>query len=168
MDIPVTPASDSVTPGRTIRARVKALYAPGVDFEFGAWTITVLLPELAWSRDVEPRFFGEVGDEFDIRVLRVTGPHRAVGSIKQLRPELDPWRAPLAFQVGARVKGEVARRTSVMIDIRFAGGVYGFIERAAFRTEPMIGELFNFVVVEVNLRDQSLRLQLAGEAPPSV
>lgn len=61
-----------VKPGSVVRARVQAATNHGIHLESDGIQILVHVVDVEWYRTVRPADYASVGDELDVKILRVT------------------------------------------------------------------------------------------------
>lgn len=125
---PWTGASDRYVEGQSMRARVLRVV------DFGAFAeleegVEGLIPisEMSWTRIHAPSDVVKVGDDVDVRIIRVDVPKRRIGlSIKQA--QTDPWAGVIeGFTKGSTVKGTVTRLETFGVFVSLVPGVEGMV-----------------------------------------
>jgi ribosomal protein S1 len=95
--------------GSVIRSPVHRIEPYGLYFRHGDDSVLVLAPEVSWTGKGDLHDRVQVGDEFDILVLRMnyqSGEY--VGSIRRLHKEENPYRQLARLPRGARLHGTLA------------------------------------------------------------
>src|SRR5215831_16752016 len=94
--------------GDIVRARASIVAAFGIFFDIEGQSVLVLIPETSWVASFAScQELAEVGDEFDVKVLRDSGGGRISGSLKAVHPESDPWSGRWPLSVGAKLSATV-------------------------------------------------------------
>lgn len=96
--------------GSIIRGKVNRVEPYGVWLEHAQGPVLVLAPEVSWS---DRRPLSEMirpGEQYDVIVLRYNyRDHVAVGSIRRLHPEENPYRQMARLEPGTVLRGRVLR-----------------------------------------------------------
>lgn len=125
--------------------------------------------ELGWSRPRHPSEVVSVGDEVEVRVVRIQPAKLRLGlSMKQ---GSDPLRE---IEVGTRVVGQVSRFADFGAFVRIAAGVEGLVhlsELSEYRVRHaeevvMLGEEVTVKVLGVNRRRRTVDLSITQAVAP--
>jgi ribosomal protein S1 len=155
--------------GDVVRAKVKRTEVYGVYLTSQGREILILIPDVAWVPVVRDcRDFAQPGDEFDVKILGLNeqdGIYK--GSIKDARPEDDPWRDPSAYRPGTAWTGKVTHLISAMkpkegtfgFIIELRPGVSGLLRSGDAGTDLFVGDLVDVVIVEVDFESKKIRLR---------
>ena len=94
--------------GQTIKALVTQIENFGIFFDSGGNKILVTIPEISWYRISHPSDFTKIGNEHEILILSIQND-KISGSIKQTKPDENPWKNPHLYKVGSIHKGIVKK-----------------------------------------------------------
>jgi ribosomal protein S1 len=156
--------------GQVVEARVERLEPYGVYLDYEGQTLLVLITETSWIPEVRDcRDFADVGMMFDVKILgRSTDGAYYGASIRQARPEDDPWRTPSEFAVGSGWTGMVTGRISMtgkpddtfgyVVEIR--PGVKGVIKTEGLIRWFAIGENVDVRIDGIDLQRNEVLLSL--------
>ena len=157
-----------LTVGENVRATVTRTEVYGVYLTHQGRDILVLIPEVAWVPVVHDcRDFARPGDEFDVKILGMNEQEGIYGgSIKDARPEDDPWRDRSAYHPGVSWSGRV---THLITGSRHRGGLFGYIVELRPGVSGLIrsgdagrslsvGDRVDVVIAEVDLKTKKIRL----------
>lgn len=113
--------------GDVVHGTVRTLTDFGAFVDLGGFDGLLHVADMAWSRTVKPSDVVKVGDEIDVKVLKVNAEtHKIALGLKQLIP--DPWsQAAEKFKVGDRVKGRVSRVADFGAFVELEPGIDGLI-----------------------------------------
>lgn len=173
---PWTGAADRYVEGQSTRARVVRIV------DFGAFAeleegIEGLIPisEMSWGRVHAPSQVVSVGDEVDVRIIRVDVAKRRIGlSMKQAQP--DPWAGVVeGFVKGSLVKGTVTRLETFGVFVSLVPGVEGMIHISELSDKRVktcadvvaVGQEVEARVLEVDVAKRRIALSLKAAATPS-
>ena len=94
--------------GQTVKALVTQIENFGIFFDSGGNKILVTIPEISWHRINHPSDFTEIGNEHEILILNIQND-KISGSIKQTKPDENPWKNAHLYEVGSIHKGIVKK-----------------------------------------------------------
>jgi small subunit ribosomal protein S1 len=116
-----------VKEGDTITGTVRSLTEYGAFVDIGGADALLHVSDLAWSRVSRPSDVLAVGQQVDVRVLKLEpDKHRISVGMKQLQPH--PWDAVQGkYKVGERVRGTVTRLTDFGAFVELEPGIEGLI-----------------------------------------
>lgn len=116
-----------VKEGDTISGTVRSLTEYGAFVDIGGADALLHVSDLAWSRVSRPSDVLAVGQQVDVRVLKLEpDKHRISVGMKQLQPH--PWDAVQGkYKVGERVRGTVTRLTDFGAFVELEPGIEGLI-----------------------------------------
>src|SRR5262245_420538 len=148
--------------GSVIRAAVVRVEAHGVYLQFGEETVLVLAPEVAWLAKGDLRSRVQVGELFDILVLRYnyqTG--EIVGSIRRLHPEQNPYRQLSRLEPGEVFRGKVTAVYADGATVYLANGARGNIPAPQLpRRKLQPGEEVEVIIAALEVDEGQLTLAL--------
>ena len=154
--------------GSVIRARVRSLMDFGAFLELSPGVDGLLhVVDMSYARVGKASDVVKVGDELDVKVLKVDGAARKISlGLKQLQE--DPWTvAARTFKVGDRVNGTVSRLADFGAFIELLPGVDGLIHLSELSWDKKVrkpgdllkvGERVDAVILQVNLADRRIGL----------
>jgi small subunit ribosomal protein S1 len=116
-----------VKEGDTVSGTVRSLTDYGAFVDIGGTDALLHVSDLAWSRVSRPSDVLAVGQQVDVRVLKLEpDKHRISVGMKQLQPH--PWDAVQGkYKVGERVRGTVTRLTDFGAFVELEPGIEGLI-----------------------------------------
>jgi small subunit ribosomal protein S1 len=116
-----------VKEGDTISGTGRSLTEYGAFVDIGGADALLHVSDLAWSRVSRPSDVLAVGQQVDVRVLKLEpDKHRISVGMKQLQPH--PWDAVQGkYKVGERVRGTVTRLTDFGAFVELEPGIEGLI-----------------------------------------
>jgi small subunit ribosomal protein S1 len=159
----------AVQEGQVIRGTVKTLMDFGAFIDIGGVDGLLHVTDMSWTRVNKPSDMLKVGDEVEVKVLKVNAENRKISlGIKQLQP--DPWTvASQNFKVGDRVHGTVARLTDFGAFVNLSPGVDGLVHISEMSWSKKIrkpsdvvsvGDSVEVVVLGVNPGEKRISLGL--------
>lgn len=160
----------SIVEGAVVKGRVRSLTDFGAFVELAPGIDGLLhVADLAWARVNKPSDVLQVGQEIEVKVLKVNPATRKISlGRKQLIP--DPWTvAAETFQTGQRVKGTVSRLADFGAFVELMPGVDGLIHVSELSWSKKIrkpsdvlkaGEQVEVVVLGVNPAEKRISLGL--------
>ncbi|KYP80484.1 30S ribosomal protein S1 [Ferroacidibacillus organovorans] len=114
-------------PGDLVHGRVARMTQFGAFIDLGGIDGLLHVSEMSWSRVARPEEVISIGDEIEVRVLRVE-PENGKVSLSMKHTQESPWqKASKAFQIGDIVEGEVRRLSSFGAFVEVAPGVEGLV-----------------------------------------
>ena len=159
---------DSLAEGQVVRGVVRRLTPFGAFVDLGEVDGLLHISEMAWYRINHPSEAVQVGDELDLRVLRVDRESGKVSlSLKQLLP--DPWStAKQKYPVGSIVKAKVVRLAPFGAFVQLEPGVEGLVhishlsDRHVVHPEDVVseGEEIEVKVLSVDPEEKRMRLSV--------
>jgi len=116
-----------VSEGDIVSGQVRSLTTYGAFVDLGGVDGLLHVSDIAWSRVSSPEEVLTVGQELQVKVLKVDADSRRISlGLKQLQPE--PWdSAADRYQLGQRVSGTVKRLTDFGAFIEVEPGIEGLI-----------------------------------------
>lgn len=155
--------------GDVISGRVRSLALYGAFVDIGGLDALLHVSDISWTRLAEPARMLSLGDELQVKVLKVDPQRRRVSvGLKQLTP--DPWEHVLAtYRTGDRVKGAVQRLADFGAFVELEPGVEGLIhisEMSWARRVRKAGDVVNVgdvveaIVLGVNPAERRISLGL--------
>ncbi len=113
--------------GTVITGTVRNVMDFGAFVDLGGVDGLLHVSDMSWVRSVKPADVVKVGDQVQVKILKVDAARRKVSlGLKQLQPE--PWTLALqAIKVGDRVQGKVARVTDFGAFVELSPGVEGMV-----------------------------------------
>jgi len=157
--------------GETVRGTVRSLATYGAFIDIGEVDALLHVSDLAWSRIGNPADVLSVGQEVEVKVLKITtdpGKQRISVGMKQLQPH--PWdSAAEKYKAGERVRGTVTRVTDFGAFVELEPGVEGLVHVSEMSWVKKIrkpsdlvkpGETVEAVVLGVNAGERRMSLGL--------
>jgi small subunit ribosomal protein S1 len=113
--------------GDTVTGTVRTLMTYGAFVDIGGVDGLLHVSDIAWSRVNKPEDVLSVGQEIQVRVLKIDAETKKISlGLKQL--EAEPWEAvPTKYQMGQRVTGTVVRLTDFGAFVEIDPGIEGLI-----------------------------------------
>jgi small subunit ribosomal protein S1 len=160
---------ETLEEGATVRGTVRSLTNYGAFLDVGGIDGLLHVGDMTWSRVADPATEMAVGDELEVKVLKVDKQAGKVSlGLKQLTP--DPWGEAVAkLKPGDRVTGEVTRLMDFGAFVQIMPGVEGLIHvsemswtRRVQRASDVLklGEHVEAVVLKVDAAATRLSLGL--------
>jgi len=144
--------------GDILNGTVRSLTAYGAFVDLGGVDGLLHISDLAWTRVANPSDVVSVGQQLEVKVLKIDPATRKIGlGLKQLQPH--PWDAvPATYTVGERVTGTVTRLTDFGAFVELAPGVEGMVRKP----EDMLklGETVEAVILAIDVPAQRIGLGL--------
>jgi small subunit ribosomal protein S1 len=158
-----------ITAGETVRGTVRSLADYGAFVDIGGVDGLLHVAEISWSRVNKPSDLLSVGQEVEVRVLKVDQDKRRISlGMKQLLPH--PWEAAAdKYKPGERVRGTVTRLMDFGAFVELEPGVEGLIHvsemswaKKVRKPSDMLkaGESVEAVILGVNVAEQRISLGL--------
>jgi small subunit ribosomal protein S1 len=158
-----------ITAGETVRGTVRSLADYGAFVDIGGVDGLLHVAEISWSRVNKPSDLLSVGQEVEVRVLKVDQDKRRISlGMKQLLPH--PWEAAAdKYKPGERVRGTVTRLMDFGAFVELEPGVEGLIHVSEMSWSKKVrkpsdmlkaGESVEAVILGVNVAEQRISLGL--------
>ena len=158
-----------VTAGETVRGTVRSLADYGAFVDIGGVDGLLHVSDIAWGRVNEPADVLSVGQEIEVKVLKVDLEKRRISlGMKQLQP--DPWDSITErYKAGERVRGTVTRVVDFGAFVELEPGMEGLIHlsemswaKKARKPSDMVnpGETVEAVILGVNAGERRISLGL--------
>jgi small subunit ribosomal protein S1 len=158
-----------ITAGETVRGTVRSLADYGAFVDIGGVDGLLHVAEISWSRVNKPSDVLSVGQEVEVRVLKVDQDKRRISlGMKQLL--VHPWVAAAdKYKPGERVRGTVTRLMDFGAFVELEPGVEGLIHvsemswaKKVRKPSDMLkaGESVEAVILGVNVAEQRISLGL--------
>jgi len=155
--------------GAILHGTVRSLTDFGAFVDLGGVDGLLHVSDMAYSRTVKPADVVTVGQEIDVKVLKINRDTHKIGlGLKQLAA--DPWAdAPAKYPQAARVTGKVVRVADFGAFVELEPGVEGLIHvsemswtRKNVRAADVVkaGDMVEVVVLGVNPADRRIALGL--------
>jgi small subunit ribosomal protein S1 len=155
--------------GETVTGHVRSLTDYGAFVDIGGVDGLLHVGDMAWSRVGKPADVVSVGQEIEVRVLKVdTERNRISLGLKQLQPY--PWdSAAEKYKTGERVRGTVTRLADFGAFVELEPGIEGLIHlselswsRQVHKPEEVVkpGESVEAVILGVNAAERRISLGL--------
>jgi small subunit ribosomal protein S1 len=118
---------ETLEEGAVVHGTVRSLATYGAFVDIGGIDGLLHVSDISWSRVTDPASALAVGDELDLKVLKVDKQAGKISlGLKQMSP--DPWQqATATLKPGDRVTGEVTRLTDFGAFVEVMPGVEGLI-----------------------------------------
>ncbi|MBZ5508891.1 MAG: 30S ribosomal protein S1 [Acidobacteriia bacterium] len=158
-----------ITEGETVRGTVRSLADYGAFVDIGGVDGLLHVAEISWSRVNKPSDLLSVGQEVEVRVLKVDPDKRRISlGMKQLLPH--PWDAAAEkYKPGERVRGTVTRLMDFGAFVEIEPGVEGLIHVSEMSWSKKVrkpsdavkpGETVEAVILGVNVAERRISLGL--------
>ncbi|HZQ18072.1 MAG TPA: 30S ribosomal protein S1 [Terriglobales bacterium] len=155
--------------GDTVSVAVRSLTDYGAFVDVGGVDALLHVSDISWSRINKPADVISVGQEIDVRVLKVDSEKRRISvGMKQLQSQ--PWDAvPEKYKVGERIRGTVTRVMDFGAFAELEPGVEGLIHVSEMSWVKKVrkpsdlvkpGETVEVVILGVNPGEQRMSLGL--------
>ncbi len=120
-------ALEKMEVGKVVKGVVRNIVDYGVFVDLGDITGLVHINDLSWSRITHPSQVVAVGDEVNVKILRINTEKGEVAlGIKQTTP--NPWEGiEKRYPVGSRVQGKVVNITDYGAFIKLEDGIEGLL-----------------------------------------
>jgi small subunit ribosomal protein S1 len=162
-------AFERLQEGVLVRGTVRSLMDFGAFVDLGGVDGLLHVSDMSYSRGVKPSDIVSVGDDIEVKILKVNRDTRKVAlGLKQLSP--DPWTQTIgSLEPGARVTGKVSRVADFGAFVELAPGVEGLIHvsemswmKKNVRAQDVVkvGEMVQAVVLGVNPTEKRIALGL--------
>lgn len=162
-------AFSAISEGQVLKGTVKTLMDFGAFIDIGGIDGLLHVADISWTRINKPADVLKVGDEVEIKVLKINRETRKISlGMKQLQP--DPWTvAAEQFKQGDRVRGTVARIADFGAFVNLAPGVDGLVHVSEMswskkmrRPQDIVkqGEAVEVVVLGINPAEKRISLGL--------
>ena len=158
-----------ITEGETVRGTVRSLADYGAFVDLGGVDGLLHVAEISWSRVNKPSDLLSLGQEVEVRVLKVDPDKRRISlGMKQLLPH--PWDAAAEkYKPGERVRGTVTRLMDFGAFVEIEPGVEGLIHVSEMSWSKKVrkpsdavkpGETVEAVILGVNVAERRISLGL--------
>jgi len=154
-----------------VSGTVRSLTDYGAFVDIGGVDALLHIAEISWARVEKPSDVLSVGQEIEVKVLKITeegGKRRIAVSLKQLQPH--PWDAVAdKYKVGERVRGVVSRVTDFGAFVELEPGIEGLIHiselswtRKVKRVTDVVkrGDTVDAVILTANAAERRIGLGL--------
>jgi small subunit ribosomal protein S1 len=158
-----------VAEGDIVHGTVRSLADYGAFVDVGGVDGLLHVSDISWSRIASPSDVLSVGQEIDVRVLKIDAEKQRISlGLKQLQPH--PWDAVASkYKSGDRVRGSVTRVTEFGAFVEFEPGVEGLVHISEMSWTKKVrkvtdvvkpGDAVEVVVLAVNAAERRLSLGL--------
>jgi small subunit ribosomal protein S1 len=155
--------------GAIVTGTVRSLTDYGAFVDLGGIDGLLHVSDIAWGRIGKASDVLEVGQQFEVKVLKVDPESRRISlGLKQLQAH--PWDAVLQkFAIGDRVRGTVTRTAEFGAFVEIAPGVEGLVhlsemswsKRIHKATEAMnVADTVDAVILGINIEERRISLGL--------
>lgn len=128
----------------------------------------ILIPELSWQRVSHPSQIAKLDDRIQCKVKHIPPDaseqsRRFTASIRDLHPELNPWRDPKVFAVGTAFYGVVVREMPYGLFIQHPHDAWALLhvdDMDAGGSHPNVGDAVHVVVAECDVAAKKIRVKL--------
>ncbi len=120
-------ALEKIEVGQVVRGTVRNIVDYGIFVDIGDLTGLVHINDLSWSRITHPSQVVAVGDQIEVKILKVNAEKVEVAlGIKQTGP--NPWeKIEGKYPVGSKIQGKVVNLTDYGAFIKLEDGVEGLL-----------------------------------------
>jgi small subunit ribosomal protein S1 len=156
-----------VREGDILPGTVRSLAEYGAFVDLGGVDGLLHVSDIAWSRVTNPSSVLSVGQQIEVKVLKVDSVKRRISlGIKQLQPE--PWDlVPEKYKTGDRIRGTVTRLADFGVFVEIEPGVEGLIhlsEMSWAKKTPKPGDIFrvgeNVEAIVLGIKPEERRISL--------
>ena len=147
--------------GQIIEAAVTRLEHYGAWIESGGQVGLIVIPDISWSRISHPSDVLTVGQRVTVKVLYVGADGKWRASLREVHPELNPWRDPSVFAVGQEFTGPVVLVTDYGCFVELRPEVWGLLRREHWPRTIEVGEQLQVRVVSMNAEDRKVEVRLS-------
>ncbi len=155
--------------GSIVDGTVRSLVDYGAFIDLGGIDGLLHVSDMAWSRIGKPSDVLEVGQELQVKILKIDPESRRISlGLKQLQPH--PWDSVAGkFAVGDRVRGTVTRTADFGAFVEIAPGVEGLVhlsemswsKRIHKATEVLnVGDTVDALILGIGVEDRRISLGL--------
>jgi small subunit ribosomal protein S1 len=155
--------------GDTVSGTVRSLAAYGAFLDIGGVDALLHVSDLAWSRIDNPADVLTVGQQMEVKVLKIDAEKRRISvGLKQLQPH--PWDAvPQKYAAGQREHGTVTRTTDFGAFVELEPGIEGLVHisemswaKKVRKASDMVksGDTVEVVILGINLEERRISLGL--------
>lgn len=155
--------------GATVQGRVRSVMDFGAFIDLGGVDGLLHVMEMSWSRVPKPSDVVKVGDQIEVRILKIDPAAKKISlGLKQLQE--DPWTvAGRTFTPGQRVSGTVSRLVDFGAFVELMPGVDGLIHLSEMSWDKRTrkpsdvvkpGDRVEVMVLQVNPADRRISLGL--------
>ena len=162
--------SSEIEEGATLSGTVRSLTDYGAFVDLGGVDALLHVSDIAWSRVNKAADVLSVGQQVDVKVLKITneGKRRISVGMKQLQPH--PWDAvPGRYKLGERIRGAITRVTDFGAFVELEPGIEGLIHvsemswgrklrSASTLVKP--GDMVEAVILGLNVEERRISLGL--------
>jgi ribosomal protein S1 len=154
--------------GSVIRAKVTRVEPFGIYLDHEGQTVCVLAPDIAWHDTRKLLERAQIGEEYDVRVLRYNYRDRIiVGSIRLLHPEENPYRELSLLAPGELLHGKVTCAAGGELTVVLPNGAWGHLPQRLLPHEVKVGDDVNVEISALDVYEGRLRLAPARPASQS-
>lgn len=116
--------------GQIVQGTVRSLTSFGAFVDLNGADALLHISDIAWHRVENPADLLSVGDEVEVKILKIdnadAAKRRIAVGLKQLQPH--PWETvPSTYSLGQKVTGKVTRETDFGAFVELAPGIEGLI-----------------------------------------
>ncbi|HTU43212.1 MAG TPA: S1 RNA-binding domain-containing protein [Candidatus Aquilonibacter sp.] len=162
--------SSEIKEGATLSGTVRSLTDYGAFVDLGGVDALLHVSDIAWSRVNKAADVLSVGQQVDVKVLKITneGKRRISVGMKQLQPH--PWDSiPGKYKLGERIRGAITRVTDFGAFVELEPGIEGLIHvsemswgrklrSASTLVKP--GDMVEAVILGLNVEERRISLGL--------
>ncbi|MDF1663971.1 MAG: S1 RNA-binding domain-containing protein [Planctomycetota bacterium] len=126
--------------------------------------VTVLIPlcEMSWDVREEPEEIVSIGGAVEVKIGGFN-KEVAIGSIKEVRPELNPWHDPSQYKVGDVHVGTIINTVAKQLVFAYLPSGASVLIRNADPRAYNTGQQVKIRLIEVDLEYQALFAELCTE-----
>jgi small subunit ribosomal protein S1 len=150
---------EPVAAGNTLEATVTRLENYGAWIESGGRVGLILIPEISWSRIRHPSEALSVGQQVTVKILNVAKDGKFSASLREMHPELNPWRDPTVFAVGNEFTGPVVMVLEYGCFVELQPEVWGLLKREPWRRPLAVGNRVCVRVESLNADQQKIEVR---------
>jgi small subunit ribosomal protein S1 len=149
-----------LSPGDIVRARIVRIAEYGLWMEHEGASILVLIVDISWQGRVYLEKMFRVGEELEVKLLYyIPKREQWKASIKELHPEMNPWREPSLYTPGLRYTGKVTTVVDYGFFVQLPLGAVGLIHRSETERALKVGDTVEVAILECDLKMQRILLR---------
>ena len=131
---------EALAPGQIVEATVTRLEQYGAWIDCGGRTGLIVIPEVSWAPIRHPADVLALGQNVTVKILHLGEGGRFSASLREVQPELNPWRDPSLFAVDSEFTGPVVRVMEHGCFVELRPDVWGLLRRDRWTRTYSVGE----------------------------
>jgi ribosomal protein S1 len=150
---------EPVAAGNTLEATVTRLENYGAWIESGGRVGLILIPDISWSRIRHPSEALAVGQQVTVKILNVAKDGKFSASLREIHPELNPWRDPTVFAVGNVFTCPVVLVLEYGCFVELRPDVWGLLKREQWTRSMAVGNRVRVRVESLDADQQKIEVR---------